>query len=297
VTNDLREYIVQHAHDLLDDFVDLVQVVSPEGVFLYVNRAWCRDLGYSQDDALGMTFLDIIHPEHQGGWKSIFRTVWEGQRLDNFEMVLLAKDGRSVPVDGSVWAMTDRNGKPLAVCAALRDSAARAIGEQRLSKQLYRDALTGLYNRRGFSVRAMPLLEVVEENRDRLTAWMLYLDIDNLDQTRRRHGEEASKQAVLRTTELLKRALRAHDLVARIGDNSFAALITLPPRYQPSYVTARVRGALQLANRQAGTPWGVELAMGLAEVTPDMAPEAGIVAAKAQADQSAGRKPSGMAGD
>jgi PAS domain S-box-containing protein len=265
LANDPRDFVNDNARELLDDFIDLVQVISPEGTFLYVNRAFSQHLGWSADDAAGMTFLDVIHPDHRAAWKNIFRAVLGGKRLDNFEMVLLAKSGAPVAVDGSVWSRRDPDGTTV-VCAVFRDSAARAIGEQQVSRVMYRDEATGVLNRHGFIVRGATLLEVVEENRDRLGAFVLHIAIANLIDIQRRHGDAAHDEAVALTVEITRRALRAHDIVARLSREHFVALVSLPPKYPPSYVTARIRGALTLANRQAGREWNVELALGLATV-------------------------------
>ena len=103
-------------------------------------------------------------------------------------------------------------------------------------------------------------------NKDRVGGWLLYLDIDNLEQVQRRHGDEAMNEAVLRTAQMLHKTLRVHDVVARVTRSGFAAMISLPPRYPPNYITARIRGALQLANRHAAKQYNVELAMGLAQM-------------------------------
>lgn len=279
----------QGARGILDEFVDLIQIVSLDGTFLYVNRAWRDRLGYSEDDALGMGFLDIIHPEHQAAWKSIFKSVLAGERLDNFEMVLMPRDGSPIPVEGSVWCRQPE-GELSQVCAVFRDSVARALGEQRLSRRLYRDEQTSLYNAAGFAVRAMALLETVEENRERLGAWLLYIEINNFDAIARQHGEAAMEDSILRTADVLKRAMRAHDVVARLSRAGFVALVSLPPRYQPGYVTARVKGGIQLANRQANKPWNVELALGLVALESVRALDEGLRLARAQALHNAARR-------
>jgi PAS domain S-box-containing protein len=275
----------QGARGILDEFVDMVQVVSIDGTFLYVNRAWRERLGYAEQDALGMGFLDVIHPDQQAAWKTTFRTVLAGERLENLEMVLVARDGSLVPVDGSVWARQPE-GEQGQVCAVFR---ARPWSEQRVTRMLYRDEQTGLYNGSGLWVRAIPLLDVVAENRSRLGAWLLYLEISNLAGIERRDGEVAATEAVMRVTDVLRRALRVHDVVGRVARESFAALVTLPPRYQPGYVTARVKGAVQLANRQANKSWNVELAMGLVAVEDAKALNEALRLARAQAHHLAGK--------
>jgi len=267
MSHEQSDFIGARARGLLDAFADPVQVVSPDGTFVYVNRAWCQRLGYAEPDALGMGFLDLIHPDHVLPWKTIFKSVLGGERLDDFEMALIAKDGSHVPVDASVWAQDGSNG-PEAVCAVFRDLGRREQSGQKLARQLYRDQSTGLYNRRGFGVRSAPLLETLADNPERAGGFVLYVEIANLDQIERRHGVDAEHDALTRTAEVLHRALRLHDVVARLSRATFAALIALPPRYQPSYIATRIRAALQHVNRHARTPYEVELAIGLAPADP-----------------------------
>jgi diguanylate cyclase (GGDEF)-like protein len=149
-----------------------------------------------------------------------------------------------------------------------RDLGRRDASGQKLARQLYRDAATGLYNRRGFGVRSTPLLEALADNPERAGGFVLYVEIVNLDQIERRHGVDAEHDALTRSAEVLHRALRLHDVVARLSRASFAALIALPPRYQPSYIATRVRAALTHVNRHARTPFEVELAIGMAPANP-----------------------------
>lgn len=261
-----KDFVGARAHELLDGLIDPFQVVSPEGLFLYVNRAWCKRLGYAEADALGLGFLDLIHPDHQAPWKSIFRAVLGGEPVEHLEMVLIAQNGTHLAVEGSVWVQpgADADAPPM-VCALFRDAARRELGAHRA---LYRDEETGLYNRRGFAVRSVPLLEILAENRERLGGFVMYIELSNLDQIERRHGAPAAHEALMRCAEVCHKALRVHDVVARIGHAGFAALMTLPPRYQASYVVTRVRAALTHANRHARTPYEIELAIGLAPVDP-----------------------------
>ncbi len=265
VMNDSR---AEDLINLLNEFPDLLQVVTCEGSFLFVNQLWRRRLGYTDQDVAGMSFLDIIHPDHQQPWKSIFRAVLNGNRLDHFEMVLIAKDGSQVPVDSSLWSH-HIDGKPAYVVANFRDAVSIARGEQQVSKLLYRDEYTGLLNRRGFAVRSVPVLEIIEENSERLSGWGLAIHANNHSDIERMHGIHESQAAIKLIADVLRKALRTHDLLARLDRDNFAAMITLPPKYQISFVLARVKAALQHANRQAAKPYLVELSYGFVEIGPD----------------------------
>src|SRR4051812_25044760 len=48
---------------LFDNSRDLMQVVSPDGVLLQVNRAWCEWTGLSEAELVGRSVFDFCHPE------------------------------------------------------------------------------------------------------------------------------------------------------------------------------------------------------------------------------------------
>ena len=50
--------------DLFDNASDLIQMIRPDGTFLYVNNSWKESLGYSDDEIGKMTIFDVIHPDH-----------------------------------------------------------------------------------------------------------------------------------------------------------------------------------------------------------------------------------------
>jgi DNA-binding response OmpR family regulator len=55
--------------DLFENATDLIQSVTPDGQFLFVNRAWRETLGYSKEQVAGLTLFDIIHPDSQAHCK------------------------------------------------------------------------------------------------------------------------------------------------------------------------------------------------------------------------------------
>ena len=49
--------------DFCDNANDLMQSVTPEGRFRYVNNVWLRTLGYKKQEIANMTIINIIHPD------------------------------------------------------------------------------------------------------------------------------------------------------------------------------------------------------------------------------------------
>lgn len=119
--------------DLFENANDLIQSVAPSGEILYVNRAWREALGYSEEDVKGLSFNQVIHPECIGHCMGEFRKVMEGQSLERVEARFMAKDGRSILVEGSVNCNVV-DGKPVASRGIFRDITERRQHEDTLRK-------------------------------------------------------------------------------------------------------------------------------------------------------------------
>ncbi|PKQ28582.1 MAG: hypothetical protein CVT63_02010 [Candidatus Anoxymicrobium japonicum] len=99
--------------DLLDNSPNLIQSVTPEGRFFYINHKWCATLGYRPDEAKGLTFLDVLHPDCHDHCKAVFQSLMSGARIQKVECEFLSKDGRRLPATGHVSCYFEA-GKPVA---------------------------------------------------------------------------------------------------------------------------------------------------------------------------------------
>ncbi len=81
---------------------DMIQSVLPDGTFEFVNDAWRNTLGYTDEDLLEMTVFEIVHPDFLEHCMADFMRAISGETVDFLETTMVAKDGRSVPVEGSI---------------------------------------------------------------------------------------------------------------------------------------------------------------------------------------------------
>ena len=106
-------------------------LVSPDGQFLHVNRAWCTLLGYSDVELKGMRFKDITHPDDVEVSLASLRRMLAGE-MDGFraEKRYLHQDGRSVWVDLSSTLVRDDGGQPLYFVTQIQDITGRKQSER-----------------------------------------------------------------------------------------------------------------------------------------------------------------------
>lgn len=119
--------------NLIENAHDMIQSVDAEGRFIFVNAAWLKTLGYTEDDLRGMTLFDIIHPDCRHHCSEIFRKVLDGEPTNNIVATFTAKDGRAVNVEGNV-NIRSAGGKVIATQGIFRDVTGRVKAEAEREK-------------------------------------------------------------------------------------------------------------------------------------------------------------------
>lgn len=126
----LRESEARY-RDIVENIGDLIQIIGPDGRYLFVNPAWKRTLGYDDHDLATLTFADIVHEDHLARCQEIFQGLKRGESCDNEEIVFKAKDGRHVLVEGSLSSARE-NGEMVRARAIFRNITERKRTEEAL---------------------------------------------------------------------------------------------------------------------------------------------------------------------
>ncbi|MCT0207257.1 diguanylate cyclase [Synechococcus sp. CS-1332] len=96
--------------------------------------------------------------------------------------------------------------------------------QEQLKELVVHDPLTNLFNRRGFQERAIP--ELARSRRYHLPLALLMLDLDNFKQVNDLWGHHIGDVVLQRLGHQLQNSLRATDVVARLGGEEFAILLS-----------------------------------------------------------------------
>lgn len=119
--------------DFFDNASDLIQTVSPEGRFLYVNEAWLQTLGYTQEELDSLPMWNIIYPGSLAACREKFEQVLKGENLTRVEATFVAKDGRLIVVEGNCNCRFEA-GRPVMIRSIFRDITERKRTEEALAE-------------------------------------------------------------------------------------------------------------------------------------------------------------------
>jgi diguanylate cyclase (GGDEF)-like protein len=163
-------------------------------------------------------------------WRELFESV-EADRLE--------KAGLAAARDGRPWRgeATGRRHdgltfpeevffSPLArgrVALVVRDLSEGRQAEERMKELVYRDALTGLPNRRLFEDRLAIALAQAHRYRHRIA--VVFLDLDRFKQVNDTLGHAAGDQLLKAVAERLTASVREADTVARLAGDEFTLLL------------------------------------------------------------------------
>jgi PAS domain S-box-containing protein len=186
----------ERLRDFFDNAIDLIQSVSPDGRFLYVNRAWRESLGYTDREIATLSVFDIIAPDCLDHCKGVLRRVMSGEKAATIETTFLAKDGRRIVVEGNVNCRFE-DGMPTASRGIFRD----VTGKKRMEEEL----------RKANTLESIGILAggIAHDFNNILTAVMGYISLAKM-------GIETGGQTWSRLVEAEKASIRAQGLTRQL---------------------------------------------------------------------------------
>lgn len=108
--------------------LDMLVVVSPQGLLKRINPAFAEALDYAADELVGRSFLDLVHPDDRGSTELSFQDLVTGKTIEDVENRYRRKDGkyRVLSWRGTVDPITGD------IYSVARDMTAQRATEQQL---------------------------------------------------------------------------------------------------------------------------------------------------------------------
>ncbi|MCG8456723.1 MAG: EAL domain-containing protein [Holophagales bacterium] len=260
----------QRYRALYDDNPSMYFTIDASARVVSANRFGVEQLGFTQEEVLGMAVADLCSAESAEEMLRQVETCFsDPTSLCAWEVSLVRRDGSRLWVKVAARVVAGTQGSPQLLVVCQDGSEERELSEV-LSYQASHDALTSLVNRRELE-RRLDRCIAMERTADGDGAFLLYLDLDQFKIVNDSCGHEAGDKMLQLVSEILSKNTRARDTVARLGGDEFAVLIG----------GSSIEGGLRVAEnlRQAISdirfPWGdqvfaVGVSIGLVAITPEL---------------------------
>ena len=165
----------------------------------------------------------------------------KGQKVDNSERVLLAADGRSIPILKTV-ASIELDGRDHLLESFLDISGLKVL-QKELEYLATTDSLTGAYNRRHFL--ELTEKEIIRARRYRSPLSISMMDIDHFKRINDRYGHPAGDLVLKELVKIVKGQLRPNDVLGRLGGEEFAITMVECDLQKSLAVMERLRKSIE----------------------------------------------------
>ncbi|HEY0006248.1 MAG TPA: ATP-binding protein [Pyrinomonadaceae bacterium] len=115
--------------ELFENADDIIYTHDLEGHYASFNKAVERVAGYTQEEAVRLSFLEVIAPEYRSLAREMMMRKLRGEDVTRYELQLISKDGRRVWLEINSQLIY-KDGKPVGVQGIARDITRRKHAQE-----------------------------------------------------------------------------------------------------------------------------------------------------------------------
>ncbi len=274
--------VEQKFSDLVENTDDVICTGDLEGNFISMNRAAERISGYSTVEVLGLPFGQFVAPEYRPMLKQMTELKLSGRESTVYEVELLTKDGRRIPIELNTRLM-HANGKPVGVQGIARDIRVRkklADELRQRNKELEKanatirslmnqDALTKLPNRRSLENEIEKAISFAKRTEHPLS--VVLCDLDRFKSVNDNFGHAAGDEVLSAFGGLLGASCRKEDTAARYGGEEFVLLLPNTALGAALELSERIRTRTESLRVPSGAT--ITACFGVTQFTPEDSPD------------------------
>jgi len=219
--------------DLVEFSPEGIVMINSQGVIKYLNTA-AKDLfSYFEGEFKDSLISELFAPPEFAQQLSqniqalqaqetqrplIFGTSIQRSINEVFDVeIVLVEIG-----DNTILAQVDEDQDSI-FTMYIRDVSVRKALQSQINQQASLDALTRINNRRSFYEKTK--VEFRRSIRHPYPITMLLIGVDLFKSLNEKHGTQAGDQVLIALSDMLRQHLRDEDIVARMGNSEFAALL------------------------------------------------------------------------
>jgi diguanylate cyclase (GGDEF)-like protein/PAS domain S-box-containing protein len=235
------------------------------GRYLDANRAMCELTGYDRERLLGMAAQSLLHPGDAAREQTALSDLLGG-RVDHYqgEQRYIHASGEVIDTSVAISLIRDNQGFPQQFITQVEDVSARKRYESQLRHMAHHDPLTGLFNRSRLDEALAA--HISRGRRYGASGAVLIVDLDHFKEVNDHLGHNAGEQVIIGIARILQTRVRDTDLLARLGGDQFAVLMTEGDEEAAQTLAADLSDLIRRRSvvLEAGMPGGITASIGIA---------------------------------
>ncbi|WP_018277193.1 EAL domain-containing protein [Teredinibacter turnerae] len=210
---------------LLDNLQTVVMELDSDFRIRFLNVPWRGLTGYDLDASLGCKLTQFVFDDDDSygvGLEAKLQEVFSGAReLAELELCLLDSRGQKLWAQVKIRRSENFNTASLTVC--LDNITKRKEAQRQLEYLAMHDSLTGLFNRHYFEESLRQ--SFADAIRNQRHHGLIYIDLDYFKVINDTFGHHEGDEVLRQVAHLMKRRIRAADLLCRLGGDEYAVLV------------------------------------------------------------------------
>ncbi|MEN6327916.1 MAG: HD domain-containing phosphohydrolase [Syntrophomonas sp.] len=212
-----------------------------DGRFLAANDRFCQVIGYTQEELMNFTILDLDCWVDLNDRELIRQMILHNQPVRDMELCFKIKAGEQRLVSYSAEAL-EISGEAC-LLSIVTDITERKKAQEEISYLSFHDKLTGLYNRAYFEEELKRL-----DTERQLPISVIMGDVNGLKLINDALGHQEGDKLLIAVADVLNMSCRKEDIAARWGGDEFIILLPRCDSLSATRIMERVRGSCKYIN-------------------------------------------------
>ncbi|WP_296541692.1 EAL domain-containing protein [Rhodoferax sp.] len=202
------------------DAINITRIA--DGLYLDVNQGFERLTGWTADEVVGKTALELDVWHDPADRKKLVESLRRDGRCNNLEADFVRKDGSIC--HGLMSAEIVRFKDVDCILSITRDVSEKKRADAQIERLALFDQLTGLPNRAQLQDRFKFALQLAQRGGGAMA--LMFLDLDHFKNINDTLGHSIGDQLLIEVARRLKATLREEDTLSRLGGDEFILLLS-----------------------------------------------------------------------